>query len=516
MAAVEGVRIGGDDGPVRKKPRISELPISSAKRSSVEGLLHIFKKKGEFDSLRKKIYAQFESGDSKANLLKALQTFTDDEIDKDPIKYLGKDRRLAAPLLEGAAARANIYPTTEVEISDYISKYLEQAESALREVRNKEIGEDAAREERKKGAKSDEAYAAEAEVRRQGRARKHAEELRIKKKKEAELAKKRQLEALQARAAELSKETERLQREQKRRAEREAARAKQKQMEEERRKQFAEERERREKEQAETAKRLEEEREKRQKEREAAEAKRLEEEALARLLREGGKMTEKPSSRGDYDRGNNWQRRVPVAGSPGRPHQSAFVAALVLVALHEGQTTSALSELVVLVATHTDSTEGKVKCIVTAVAARLGDVVTIPGVHHVDEADREHRHGAHIATEIILRPAAEQGPDQEVHPTLIDMYPVEVLGERNVEMIAAMTVVTVIANVTATGIAIGKETGVGIEETETETTTATGDVQEIHPIVDAVRETALDHAAHDERQLEIVPAGTGIVRHFTE
>lgn len=62
MAAVEGFRIGGEDGPWRKKPKIFELPISSAKRSSIEGLLHVFKKKGEFDSLRKKVYAQFESG----------------------------------------------------------------------------------------------------------------------------------------------------------------------------------------------------------------------------------------------------------------------------------------------------------------------------------------------------------------------------------------------------------------------------------------------------------------------
>lgn len=62
MAAVEGVRIGGDDGPIRKKPRISELPTSSAKQSEVGGLVHVFKRKGEFDSLRKQVYAQFEAG----------------------------------------------------------------------------------------------------------------------------------------------------------------------------------------------------------------------------------------------------------------------------------------------------------------------------------------------------------------------------------------------------------------------------------------------------------------------
>lgn len=62
MATIEGYRIGGDDGPLRKKPKLSELPLSSAKRSTIDGLLHGFKKKGEFDGLRKRIYAQFEQG----------------------------------------------------------------------------------------------------------------------------------------------------------------------------------------------------------------------------------------------------------------------------------------------------------------------------------------------------------------------------------------------------------------------------------------------------------------------
>jgi len=62
MADVEAVRVGGDDGPLRKKPRISELPLSSVKRASIDALLHVFKKKGEFDALRKKTYKQFEEG----------------------------------------------------------------------------------------------------------------------------------------------------------------------------------------------------------------------------------------------------------------------------------------------------------------------------------------------------------------------------------------------------------------------------------------------------------------------
>ena len=62
MAAVDGFMAGGEDGPVRKKPKISELPLSSIKRASIDGLLHVFKKKGEFDALRKKTYKQFEDG----------------------------------------------------------------------------------------------------------------------------------------------------------------------------------------------------------------------------------------------------------------------------------------------------------------------------------------------------------------------------------------------------------------------------------------------------------------------
>lgn len=73
MAAVDGVRIGGEDGPVRKRIKVSELPVSSAKRSTIDGLLHVFKKKGEFDSLRKQIYSQFEQG---VSLPRPLQSTT--------------------------------------------------------------------------------------------------------------------------------------------------------------------------------------------------------------------------------------------------------------------------------------------------------------------------------------------------------------------------------------------------------------------------------------------------------
>jgi len=73
-ALVNGV--GGDDSAfVRKKLKVSDLPITATQRSNIDGLLHTFTKKGEFDKLRKSIFAKFEqsvshiSHDSSVQLL---------------------------------------------------------------------------------------------------------------------------------------------------------------------------------------------------------------------------------------------------------------------------------------------------------------------------------------------------------------------------------------------------------------------------------------------------------------
>jgi hypothetical protein len=50
------------DLPPRKKLKLSDLPLTQAKRTAIDGLLHTFKKKGEFDSIRKKAFAQFNEG----------------------------------------------------------------------------------------------------------------------------------------------------------------------------------------------------------------------------------------------------------------------------------------------------------------------------------------------------------------------------------------------------------------------------------------------------------------------
>ena len=43
----------------RKKFKTSELPLNSAQKASIDGLLHTIKKKGEYDTLRKQVWSQF-------------------------------------------------------------------------------------------------------------------------------------------------------------------------------------------------------------------------------------------------------------------------------------------------------------------------------------------------------------------------------------------------------------------------------------------------------------------------
>lgn len=279
--------------PPRKKPKVSELPLSSAQRASIDGMLHTFKKKGDFDALRKKAFQQYNESAQRGMFEAALRKFTSDEIEREPVKYLKPDRRLAAPLLEGAAARANVYDKSQADVDNYIEQYLANAEVTLRDIRRKEIGEAAAAEEVARGTKSEETYAAEAETRRKDRAKKHADEEKLRLKKEAQERKKKEIEALKKKQEELMKETERLQREQKRRQEREEWKKAEKEREKERIQKFNEEREKQKKEAEEREKAAQVDREKRQKEKEQRDKERLEQEALELLLREGRAMTDR-------------------------------------------------------------------------------------------------------------------------------------------------------------------------------------------------------------------------------
>jgi hypothetical protein len=64
MADVGRKRALDGDGPatMRKKLRPSELPLSQAKRSAIDSLVHMFRKKGVYDDIRRDLMKQYVSG----------------------------------------------------------------------------------------------------------------------------------------------------------------------------------------------------------------------------------------------------------------------------------------------------------------------------------------------------------------------------------------------------------------------------------------------------------------------
>ena len=53
---------GDSTANVRKKLRPSELPLSQAKRSAIDSLVHMFRKKGTYDDIRRDLMKQYVSG----------------------------------------------------------------------------------------------------------------------------------------------------------------------------------------------------------------------------------------------------------------------------------------------------------------------------------------------------------------------------------------------------------------------------------------------------------------------
>lgn len=60
MAYNKDATTGNGLGPVRKKLKTSDIPLSSATRQSIDDLAHKFKKKGGYDSLRKQVWEDLE------------------------------------------------------------------------------------------------------------------------------------------------------------------------------------------------------------------------------------------------------------------------------------------------------------------------------------------------------------------------------------------------------------------------------------------------------------------------
>lgn len=192
--------------PPRKRFKASELPLTQHQRTAIDNLVHTFKKKGQFDTLRKTAYSAFEDSAAKENYITSLTAFAESELDRNHA-LLGKDRRQAAPLIEGAAERKDVYKQTEHDVERMIDDALVGAEDTLREIRGKIVGKEAAAAELDKGSKSD------AEYLRESAARKAVWE----RQREAEREKQRQKEAEEERRLEQEKQRHRAEEEEKER-----------------------------------------------------------------------------------------------------------------------------------------------------------------------------------------------------------------------------------------------------------------------------------------------------------
>lgn len=143
--------------------KLAELPLSRDQRVVIDNLSYAFKKKGGFDSLRKKIWAEFTSSEGKENLTIRINDAAEAEIDRDP-KLLSRERGTAATLIEGAVDRRGVYKEVESEIDQLLATHVDHYLETLRSIRQAEVGEAQAAEEERIGCKTDEDYAKEFEA----------------------------------------------------------------------------------------------------------------------------------------------------------------------------------------------------------------------------------------------------------------------------------------------------------------------------------------------------------------
>ena len=171
MASLDVAPIGPRESagpPPRKRFKTSDLPLNAAQRSSIDSLLHTIKKKGAFDSIRKKVWSMYDEGDAKLELTNALAKIVESEIDRESA-LLSRERGKAATLIEGAVDRSGIYRDVEDRLDALICTHLDQVQSIARSIRREEVGYEKAAEEEKLGNKPDEEYQQEIAVKRVAR-----------------------------------------------------------------------------------------------------------------------------------------------------------------------------------------------------------------------------------------------------------------------------------------------------------------------------------------------------------
>ncbi|KIW33414.1 uncharacterized protein PV07_00266 [Cladophialophora immunda] len=149
---------------LRPRFKISDLPLVKEQRSTIDALLLKFKKKGGYDSLRKQVWASYNTSDAKTALTEQIHTIAEAEIEKDP-NLLSRERGKAATLIQGAVDRSGIYQDVESRIDQEIARHLSTVLDAVRDIRREDVGAEVAAEEEQRGGKSDEQYAAETQNR---------------------------------------------------------------------------------------------------------------------------------------------------------------------------------------------------------------------------------------------------------------------------------------------------------------------------------------------------------------
>ncbi|KAL2005998.1 hypothetical protein VTN00DRAFT_9652 [Thermoascus crustaceus] len=231
----------------RKKFKTSELPLSAAQRAAIDNLLYTFKKRGDFDNVRKTIWAEFNEGEAKTSFVNSLIELAESEIEREPA-LLSRERGKAATLIEGAVDRSDIYKNVESSLEELTSKHLESILNSIRNIRREEVGEEVAVQEERSGNKTDEDFDRHVKAKREERERVYQEELLKQREKEEEEARARAEEERKQRELQRQREEERAkerEREEKRRAERERIREEQRLLEEQREREREERYERR-------------------------------------------------------------------------------------------------------------------------------------------------------------------------------------------------------------------------------------------------------------------------------
>ncbi|KAF7161575.1 hypothetical protein CNMCM5623_007110 [Aspergillus felis] len=232
----------------RKKFKTEELPLTAAQHTAIEDLLHAFKKKGGFDNVRKKVWAEFHDGEARAEFTKLLIELAESEIDREP-ELLSRERGKAATLIEGAVDRSDVYKKAETLIDALASNHLQFILDSVRDIRRQHVGDEVAAKEEQAGNKTDEDFAAQIRAKREIREREWQETVRKQRELEEQEARRKAEEERKKREIERQKEEEerarRKEREEQRRAERERQREEERRLEEQREKERQERYERR-------------------------------------------------------------------------------------------------------------------------------------------------------------------------------------------------------------------------------------------------------------------------------